>query len=184
MLTVNFNPFPNLQTQRLLLKQISKVDVENIFEIRSDKDTMHFIPRPIAKTLDDAIYIVNRITDGINKDESINWGIYLKDTAKLIGIVGFVRMNKDSYRAEIGYILNKNYHKKGIMTEAVKALIDFGFNTMQLNSIEAIIHPENKASIGLVESRKFVKEAYLRDYLFYNNKFEDAVIFSLLKREA
>lgn len=180
MLELNFTPFPVLNTERLHLKRIQKNDAEDIFKFRSDEGVMRFIPRPVAKTIEDAEKVYHMIDEGINNSSSINWGLYLKENNRLIGIIGYVRMNKDNFRAEVGYVLHRDYHNKGFANEALEEVINYGFNQMKLNSIEAIIDPENKPSQRLIEKMGFVKEGHIKEYTFHNNKFSDALIYSKL----
>ena len=91
-------------------------------------------------------------------------------------------MQKEHYRAEIGYLLHPDYQQKGIMDEALKAVIKYGFETMQLHSIEANVNPANAASMKLLEKNGFVKEAYFKENYFYNGQFLDSVIYSLLNK--
>ncbi len=74
MLTVNFNPFPVLETERLRLRQITENDKNEIFALRSDKDIMQYVPRPLMKTMDEAVAHIQMITENIEKQEFINWG--------------------------------------------------------------------------------------------------------------
>lgn len=180
MLQLNFTPFPELTTERLVLKRIQKSDAADIFEFRSDPGIMRFIPRPLAKTIADAEKVVDLIDEGINNLAGINWGVFEKDKNKLIGIIGYVRMNKDNFRAEVGYVLHRDFHSKGYMYEALAEVIDYGFNTMKLNSIEAIINPDNKPSVKLIEKMEFVKEGHIKEFTFHNDKFSDALIYSRL----
>ena len=100
MLQFNFNPFPNLSTSRLLLRAITLNDVDDLFVMRSDKETMRYIPRPIAQSNNDVIELIDRVNSGIIKNESINWAIALKENNQLIGTIGFVRTQPEHHRAE------------------------------------------------------------------------------------
>lgn len=182
MLTVNFNPFPNLETDRLVLRRIDVNDVNEIFTLRSDPETMKYIPRPLVKTTEDALEHIAMIDAKIENNEGINWGITLKDNPKLIGIVGLYRIKPENYRAEIGYMLLPEFNGKGIMPEAVKEVINYGFTLMQLHSIEAIIDPENFGSEKVLQKSGFVKEAHLKENEFYDGRFLDSVIYSILNK--
>jgi ribosomal-protein-alanine N-acetyltransferase len=180
MLTINFNPFPDLETDRLLLRRVDAGDVKEILMLRSNPETMQFIPRPLLKTDEEALEHIAMIDQKIEANEGINWAITLKDSPKLIGIIGHYRIKPEHYRAEIGYMLLPDYHKRGIITEAVKAVVHYGFNDLKLHSIEAIIAPENIGSAKVLEKNGFIKEAHFKEYEFYNGKFLDSVIYSLL----
>ena len=92
MLQFNFAPFPILRTQNLILRQISLNDDEEVFELRSNPETMKFIPRPLAETIGDAQKFITDCNAGIEKNEYINWAIAQKEDNKLIGMIGFFRL--------------------------------------------------------------------------------------------
>ena len=177
----NFSPFPILQTANLILRQIHLEDANEVFEIRSNPETMKFIPRPLAETIEDAQKFITECNTSIEKNELINWAIAQKEDNKLIGMIGFFRMQPENFRGEIGYILNPEFHGKGIMKEASDEAIKFGFEQMNFHSIEAVIDPENSASEKLLQKCGFEKEAHFKENFFYNNQFLDTVIYSLLK---
>jgi len=182
MLDFNFNPFPVIETERLLLRRITNDDVNEVFELRSNPETMKYIPRPLVKNNDDALEHIAMIEDKITTNVGINWGITLKDNPKLLGIIGFYRMQPENYRAEIGYMLSPDFHGRGIIPEAVNKLIRYGFDDLKLHSIEAVIDPENFASEKVLEKCGFVKEAHLKEAEFWEGKFLDKVIYSLLDK--
>ncbi|SHG75430.1 GNAT family N-acetyltransferase [Flavobacterium johnsoniae] len=180
MLEFNFNPFPVIETERLLLRRITNDDVNEVFELRSNPETMKFIPRPLVKDNEDALLHIAMIEEKIETNIGINWAITLKGNPKLLGIIGYYRMQPENYRAEIGYMLSPDFHGKGIIPEAVNALLKYGFENLKLHSIEAVIDPENYASEKVLQKCGFVKEAHLRESEFWEGKFLDKVIYSLL----
>lgn len=180
MLAPNFTPFPTLTTNRLVLRQITVEDAPELFFQRTDERVMKYIERPRPKDINDTITFINTISDLRDKNEIITWGIALKENPKLIGTVVYLNFKKEHYRAEFGYALHPDYWRKGIMDEVAKAVIDYGFNVMKLHSIEANINPENIASQKLLEKHKFVREAYFKENFFWQGKFLDSAIYSLL----
>ena len=172
MLSINFTPFPNLETERLILRRVDKDDVESILELRSNVETMKYIPRPLLKMIDAKI----------ESNEGINWAITYKNDPKLIGIIGHYRIKPEHFRAEIGYMLLPEYSGKGIITEAIKEVTKYGFEVMKLHSIEAIIAPENHGSAKVLEKNNFIKEAHLKENEFYEGHFLDTVIYSRLNK--
>jgi ribosomal-protein-alanine N-acetyltransferase len=180
MLTVNFAPFPILYTERLTLRQVMKNDAHELFLLRSNKTVMNFIDRPIAATLRDALQLIEKINESLVNNEGITWAITLKSYGALIGTIGYWRIVKEHYRAEIGYLLNPELQGQGIMHEAINAVLDYGFKTMKLHSVEANVNPANTDSIKLLERNNFIKEAHFKENYYYNGKFLDSVIYSLL----
>jgi [ribosomal protein S5]-alanine N-acetyltransferase len=179
MTELNFNPFPELETERLRLREVNVDDKKEVFQLRSDKNIMKFIPRPLVKNEEEAIEFIGTIVQGIIKRELINWAITLKDDNKLIGIIGFYRIAPDNNRAEVGYILSADFHKKGIMREALLEIINYGFNKMKLHTIEAVIDPRNAASENILIKSNFTKEAHFRENFFYEGEYLDSVHYTL-----
>ncbi|HEU5366109.1 MAG TPA: GNAT family N-acetyltransferase [Hanamia sp.] len=184
MLRVNFNPFPEIKTERLLLRRLIKEDVEQIYKMRSDKNVMKFIGKNPITTMQEAVDFFNLVNDSLENSNGITWAMSLKDCAeKLIGTIGLWRLIKEHFRAEIGYMLLPEYWKKGLTKEAVLKVNQYGFEEMKLHSIEAHIHPKNTASATLLESTGFVREAYFKEDFFFNGAFEDTAIYSLLAKK-
>ena len=182
MININFSPFQNLETERLLLRRVVNEDVNEIFALRSDQEVMKYIPRPLVKTEEEALAHIAMIDEKIDSNEGINWAITLKDNPKLIGIIGHYRIRPEHFRAEIGYMLLPEYQRKGIISEAIKEVINYGFEVMKLHSIEAIIDPENFASEKVLQKSGFVKEAHLKENEYYEGRFLDTVIYSILNQ--
>jgi ribosomal-protein-alanine N-acetyltransferase len=183
MLEIIFLPFPILKTQRLLLRQVSANDAEAIFSLRSNDEVMKYIPRPYLKTKEDALELIAMFDDKIENGIGINWGIYFIDEPqKLLGIIGYYRMKPEHYRAEVGYMLFPEYNGKGIVSEALQKVIEYGFKEMKLHSIEAVLDPENIGSEKVLLKNGFVKEAHLIENEFYEGRFLDSMIYSLLNK--
>lgn len=182
MLITNFNPFPLFETERLLLRKLSTKDVAEVLKMRSDERVMKYIDRERAKTLADAETFINRINHSWFINEGITWGIELKEgPGVLIGTIGYWRIMKEHFRAEIGYMLNPDYWRNGIMKEALVKVIDIGFTQIKLHSMEAHINPFNTGSSALLLSTGFVREAYFKENFYFNGEFRDSEIYSLLQ---
>ena len=183
MLTINFNPFHNLETERLFLRRVDNNDCKEVLALRSNPETMKYIPRPLLQNEEDALAHIAMIESKIESNEGINWAITLKGNPQLIGVIGHYRIQPENYRAEIGYMILPEFNGQGILTEAVKEAVKYGFDIMKLHSIEAVIDPENLASAKVLEKTGFVKEAHLRENEFYDGRFWDSVIYSVLNKE-
>lgn len=183
MLEINFTPFHNLESDRLLLRRVTTADVAAVFELRSNPETMQYVPRPLVKNHDEALAHIATIEAKIESNEGINWAITLKGESKMLGIIGHYRIQPENYRAEIGYMILPEYQGMGITSEAVELVVKYGFETMKLHSIEGIIDPDNIASAKVLEKNGFVKEAHFKENEFYNGKFMDTAIYSLLNKD-
>lgn len=182
MLHFKFDPFPDLETPRLYLRKINESDIKDLFMMRSNPDIMRYIPRPLAQKEEDVLELIDRVNEGIKKNESINWAMALKENDQLIGTIGYVRSKPEHHRAEVGYMLNSSFHSKGYTFEALNEVIEYGFIQMKLHSIEAIIDPRNKASERLLHKCNFKKEAHLKENVFWNNEYCDSVYYTLLNQ--
>ena len=181
MLETNFLPFPELLTQRLILRRITKEDIEAIYSLRSHPEVTKYIPKN-CETLAEAEAFFNMIDGALIDNTGISWAIALKsDPERMVGTFGFWRLIKEHFRAEIGYSLLPEFWRKGIMSEAISAILEYGFHQMGLHSVEANIDPENIGSERLLLSLGFIKEGYFRENYFKNGEFGDTAIFSKLK---
>ena len=182
MNTLNFIPFPILITDRLLLRKLDKSDANEILFLRSDKAIMKYIPKAPATSIQDAVDFIESIINLENKHEGITWAITLKDNPRLCGTICLWNIQKNHYRAEVGYVLDPQLHGKGIMQEALQKVLQYGFEVMKLHSIEALIDPANLASARLLEKNNFIKEAHFKENFFYDGNFLDTVVYSLLAK--
>ena len=155
MLQLNFSPFPSLTTGRLLLRQLMPEDAEAIFSLRNDETVNQYLGRPKTNTMAEAAAFIDKITKGITDNQSMYWVISLKENKEVIGTICTWNIDNEKDTAEVGYELLPAFHGKGIMQEALAAVIDFGFNTMQLKTIAAYTVPGNIASSKLLERNNF-----------------------------
>ena len=182
MMQVYFHPFPILETGRLYFRQVHDDDAAAIFALRSNSNVMQFLDRPMATSISDAELLVKKMKDSLECNEGITWGICSKGDPHLVGTIGFWQITKEHFRAELGYLLHPDHQGKGLMQEAIEAALNYGFDVMQLHSVEANVNPLNNASIRLLERNNFLREAWFRENYYYNGKFLDTYVYSLLKQ--
>ncbi|MEJ5994047.1 GNAT family N-acetyltransferase [Pedobacter sp. Du54] len=181
MLTLNFKEFPILTTERLVLREHAITDAPTLFKMRTNEEVMRFIHRERPTTVQDIETFIESFNEGYRRGQHIAWVISLKDDPdQMVGSIGYWRTNFPNYRAEIGYMLHPDYWRKGIVSEALKTTIDFGFVDMKLHSIQANINPGNEASRQILLKHDFVKEAYFKEDYYFGGKFLDSEIYSLL----
>lgn len=180
MLQLNFKPFPTLTTHRLVLRRATENDAPALFPMRSDPEIMRYISRPLAKTIADAVKLINIVDDLLNANKGITWAVTLKDDDTLIGTIGFWNITAEHHRGEIGYLLSPAYQGKGIMHEALTAVLAYGFEVLKLHSAEAIVNPGNHASIKLLKKHGFTREGYFKENYYFEGHFFDSAVYSLL----
>ena len=171
MLNLQFDPFPTLLTERLILRPIRLDDAERLFSMRSSEKMMAFIQRPRAKTIADATKLIESMQEGLEKKESIVWVMSLKNDPQMIGTIGFWRMTPEHFRAEVGYLLHEDYWQQGFAYEALVKVLAYGFEVMNCHSVEANIDPRNTASQRLLEKAGFVKEAHFKEDYFWEGQY-------------
>ncbi len=170
---LQFTPFPILSTERLTLRQLRIDDKKEILFMRSDEEMLEFIDIPKAETLEDARDYIRMINKGVSENEWIFWGITLQENdQKIIGTICLWNISIDKNKAEIGYVLHPDVQGKGIMQEAAEKVIEYGFKSMELNTIEADLHPKNIKSIKLLERNDFT----------FEKELEKLVVYSLAKK--
>jgi len=180
MLEINFDPFPVLETERLIMRRATLEDAQDYFALRSNVEAMKHISKPLQTSVEETKALIYKINEMINFNDGIGWAICLKNNSKMIGTISFHKIYKEHYRAEIGYMLHPDYWKLGIITEAARKIIDYGFNVLNFHSIEAHIDPANLGSAKVLQKLNFIREAYFRENYFYNGQFTDTAVFSLL----
>jgi len=182
MLELNFTPFPELRTQRLLLRKLESTDANEMFFLRSNERVLQYLGREPAKTIAEVEEFIRKINKAADENESVLWGIaLLNGPAVIIGTICLWNFKPENYRGEIGYLLHPEHWNKGIMKEAIQVVVDYGFNNLELHSIEALLSPENIASSAVLESNGFVKEGHLKESFYFNGQFSDTAIYSRLK---
>jgi [ribosomal protein S5]-alanine N-acetyltransferase len=182
-LTAAFASFPVLETERFLLRAVTLDDVADMFRVMSDPQvTRYFGALPMA-TPAEAQERVQMIQTAFQKQDGVRWVIADRASGQLIGTGGFWRLLKPHDRAEIGYELAPEWWGQGVMTEALGAMLQFGFTRMGLHSVEAQIHPANSGSRRVLEKLGFVQEGYFRENYFdpVEARFTDTAVYSLLK---
>lgn len=177
---LEFTLFPVIETENLLLRKIIVEDIDVIFRIYSDEQIMKYFGREKMKSYSEAEMKYSQLTEDFESRKGIRWAISKKPDLKMIGSGGFWKIMKENFRAEIGYELLPEHWRKGIMTEALRAMIKFGFEVMKLHSIEANTDPENTASNRMLDKLGFKLEGHFRENFCFNGKYLDTYTFSLI----
>ena len=178
MSKLNFTPFPVLTTERLTLRCLELSDDQQLFMLRSNKTVNKYIVRTIQKNIKEIRTFISEINNGINNNEWIYWVITLKESPKLIGTICYWNFSSKKTVAEIGYELDPAFQGKGIMSEAIKKIVEFGFQEIELDAIEAYTHKKNNNSTKLLQKYNFKRDAERID-----KENSDNIIFTLPKQD-
>jgi ribosomal-protein-alanine N-acetyltransferase len=176
-----FGDLPSLETDRLLLRRLEADDLEDVFAYASDPEVAKHTSWPAHETLQDSREFLNYVLELYKNGEVAPWGVVLE--GKVVCTCGFLEWNRHSSRAEIGYALSSRYWGRGLMTEAVRGVIAFGFRTMNLNRIQGRCEIENIASVRVMEKAGMKLEGVLREHEYSEGNYLDIAIYSILRRE-
>lgn len=180
----DFTHFPDLQTERLLLNMIKPDDQQAVYAIFSDEQVTRYNDIQTFTSLEDAEWFLHFIERRFLEHVGICWALRLRDQPdKLIGMAGFNAWNRQNHCGEIGYDLAQTYWGWGLMKEALSVMIDFGFQQMMLNRIEAEVMVDNHQSSRLLEKMGFKREGILRQRGRWKGTFHDLSLYSLLRNE-
>jgi len=174
---------PTIETERLLLRKITLNDASDMFEYASNPEVSEYTMWSTHVSIEDTKYFLKSLTKMYKKRELVDWGIVHKAEKKFIGTCGFVEWSMTHSRAEIGYALSGRYWGEGYMSEAVNAIIEFGFREMLLNRIAARCEVNNIASARVMEKVGMQLEGILRQQLFVKGRYWDLKIYSILREE-
>lgn len=174
---------PRIEAERISLRHLEESDVDSLFEIFSDEETMLYWSSPPFEARADAEKYLADIHAHFRQKTLFQWGISLKETDRIIGTSTLYHYDEKNRRAEIGYALNRRFWRKGYVGEALNALIKFAFEEIDLHRIEADVDPNNAASIRVLEKLGFQKEGYLRERWLVNGKICDSLYYGLLRSD-
>jgi ribosomal-protein-alanine N-acetyltransferase len=176
-----FDPFPSFTTQRLRLRPLRSTDDRAIFTFRSHEEVGRYLSRPLETSRAGCRIFIDNINEGIRKKEWLYWGIALTND-QVIGTICLWNLSFKDRCAEIGYELHPDFQKKGLMQEAIEAVLQYAFTTMEFQRIEAYLQTGNLASVRLLErngftflkkvgeEEKFAEEAHLQLVAYVLNR--------------
>lgn len=172
---------PLLTTEHLILRPIVEKDIAALYTLFSSEAVMKFMDVEIFENVSEAAQMVTFFREKLETGEGMRWAICDKGQDELIGTCGYHHMSRSNFKAEIGYDLIPAYWGKGIMTNAIHSLLQYGFEQLQLNRIEAIVDPTNINSYKLLDRLGFQREGLHRQAFYEKGRFVDVYIYSMLQ---
>ncbi|MCC6904498.1 MAG: GNAT family N-acetyltransferase [Anaerolineae bacterium] len=179
-----FGNLPFLETERLVLRKVTLSDAEDLYEYASDPEVSRYLPWRPHQSIEDSRQFLTMIAGAYDRAELAPWGLQHKEDRKFIGTITFHDWSIPDARAEIGYALSRSYWGKGLMTEAGRAVVTFGFTVMELNRIQARCIVENVGSSRVMEKIGMSYEGTLREYTRHHGEsFAGIAFYAILRRE-
>jgi len=174
---------PSLETERLFLRKLTIEDLEDIFAYGSDEEVSKYVTWDTHQKIEDSKSFLDFALGRYNDRKVAPWGIEYKENQRLVGTIDFVWWKPGHRTAEIGYVLSRDYWGKGIMTEAAKEIIQYGFEQMGLVRIQAKCFEENVPSARVMEKIGMSFEGIMRKEMFVKGKHQDLKLYSILKED-
>jgi len=172
-----------LRTARLLLRPIAISDADDVFAYGSDPQVTKYVTWPTHRTIDDALDFVNRCVRAYAAGPVLNWGITEGEGKPVIGSIGMTSINDAHFGCEVGYVLARPFWKRGLMTEALRSVIDATFRYTPLNRIQAHCLPANRASARVMEKSGMTFEGVQREVSYIKESFRDLQCWAILRRD-
>lgn len=178
---INYNTL-KFETERLIIRRIQKEDWQYFYEIMGNELTMNFLGR--ANTLEEVESYVDNQSNQDHLNFSGNYSVVLKEENKVIGQFG-LEINPKHSKASMSYLFNSNYWNNGYAIECAKYMVDFAFNKINLNRIEADCIEENESSIKIFKKLNMQYEGKFREARYNKrlNKYFDIACYAILKSE-
>jgi len=172
-----------LQTERLRLRPLAAADAEALFALRSDPVVQRYGSHPPWTERQRAVAYIERDLQAMAAGKDLQLALERRDDATIIGTCTLHGLNPPCRSAEIGYVLRPSDWGRGFANEACVALLDWGFERLDLNRVEADIDPRNIASARVLERLGFTQEGHLRERWIVGGEVSDSWIYGLLRRE-
>lgn len=180
---MNWEQLPTINASRIKLRWITRDDLSSLYEIFSDPEVMRYWSTPPLPDRSAAEKLLDNIHNNFQRRTLFTWGVARTTDDMLIGTNTLYNIDLTHRRAEIGYALGRAHWGNGYINEALKALLQFAFEELNLHRVEADVDPRNAASIKTLERLGFQREGYLRERWHVAGDIQDALFYGLLRRE-
>jgi ribosomal-protein-alanine N-acetyltransferase len=174
---------PQLTTERLLLRRMRLDDAADMFAYACDPQVTRTLSWDTHLSIDDSLAFLRQVVAGYERGEQSSWGIEHRADRRFIGTIGLMTPQQGGYVSEVGYALARPYWGQGLMTEALRAVIDFGFRHMELRRIEAICRVDNIGSYRVMEKAGMQFEGILRDARYSKGRMDTVRLYAILRSD-
>ncbi|MDU8976880.1 MAG: GNAT family N-acetyltransferase [Clostridium perfringens] len=180
-----FLEFPIIETERFILKEIEEKHRNHFISLFSDEDIMKYSGTAVYDPEKQVEFYFKKVKLMYKEKKGIRWAIINKESKAFIGDIGLYNIDFYSNNTEIGYTIEKNFWRKGVASECIKAIENFAFETLDMNRIIAMIDSNNISSIKLSEKLGFHRDGILREHYYNKSKDEyiNICVYSLIKSD-
>lgn len=176
---INFDPFPNLETEHLLLRKLTFTDSDDLFEMRKDPRVHEFTDTRVDENIGQTRAYINKMNQGVAENKWILWAIEHKQLHQVIGSVSIWNINRDQESGELGYGVRPDFQGQGWMKESLLCVAGYGFGVMKLRELWAYTEENNLRSIKLLEKCHFVEVKRVEEMGVLNKRVYAMVAYRL-----
>lgn len=179
----HFDPFPVLETERTFLRPITYGDLDEMYHYCAVPAVSEYTTWDAHQSKEDTKAFIDFVMSQYEADKLGPWGIEDKQTKKLIGSCNYLGCDSNSMRVELGYVLSNEYWGRGIMTEVVSRIIQFGFEDIGLERIQAKCMVNNIGSAKVMEKAGMKFEGILRNFMRLKNELQDLKMYAMTRED-
>lgn len=173
-----------IETERLILRKFKYTDDEDMLKYWiSDPEIQLLYCEPVYDTKQKVKELLDKYISSYEKNDYYRWAVILKETNECIGQIAYFLVDSKNHFAEIEYCIGSLFQRKGFATEAAKAVIQYGFNKINLHKVQICHKPTNLRSRKVIEKCGLVYEGTLRHFFYQDGKYTDRLYYSILKDE-
>ena len=176
-----FSHLPTLETDRLILRPLRMSDAKDLFAYAHDPLVSRHVLWDTHESVWDSRQFLRGAIRQYRRGEPGSFAITLRESGRMIGTIGFMWVNVDYKSAEVGYSLSREYWNRGIMSEALRRVVAFGFEELRLNRIEAQHEVDNPASGRVMAHAGMQYEGRLRQRIKNKGRFVDVALYAILR---
>ena len=178
-----FSHLPTILTPRLTLRPVRMSDAEDMYEYSRDPEVARHVWWDAHRSIHQTRGYIRFLLRQYRNASPGTFAIALRDSGKVIGTIGFMWVQTDNRSAEVGYSLSRAYWNRGIMSEALSAVVEFGFEKLGLNRIEAQHECDNPASGRVMAHAGMRHEGTLRQRIYNKGRFADVDLYAITRSD-
>lgn len=174
----------DIETEKLILRKFLYSDNENMLKYWISDSEIQFLYRePVYTTKHEVKELLDKYISSYDKNDYYRWAVILKETEECIGQIAYYLVDSNNHFAEIEYCIGSLFQRRGLATEATKAVIQYGFDKINLHKVQISHMSINTPSRKVIEKCGFTYEGTLRDFFYQDGKYIDRLYYSILKDE-
>ncbi len=178
-----FFTMPPIETERLVLRRLEMNDAQDIYEYGRDPEVARHVLWEPYETVSECRSYIRTMQRRYRAGEPSSWGIEIKGAGRVVGTIGYMWYQEEHSSAEVGYSLARDQWNRGLMTEALQAVIAHSFEALHLNRVEAQHELTNPASGRVMEKCGMRYEGVLRERLRNKSRYVDVALYAILRSD-